>query len=87
MVVCIRAFDRTLVGNHVYSREEVLGSIPSTPKFLPKIFASRRRLLRNAPSKRVPGFFGGCGSGNGIQMEGQIEDTSPHLVASQDTRC
>ena len=43
-------FDHTVVGNHVHSREEVLGSIPSTPKILPKVFAQRRRLLRNAPS-------------------------------------
>ena len=47
----IRAFDCTLLGKHVYSREGVLGSDPTTPKFVPKVFASRWRLLRNAPSK------------------------------------
>ena len=51
MAVRIRAFDHTLVGNHVHSREEVLGSIPSTPKFLPKVLAARWRLLRNGPLK------------------------------------
>ena len=35
------------------SGQGVLGSIPTapTPFFFPKVFASRRRLLRNAPSK------------------------------------
>ena len=33
------------------SREGVLGSNPTTPKFLPKVFVARRQLLRNAPSK------------------------------------
>ena len=33
------------------SREGVLGSNPTMPKFLPKVFAARWRLLRNAPSK------------------------------------
>ena len=33
------------------SREGVLGSNPTTPKILPKVFVARRRLLRNAPSK------------------------------------
>ena len=28
-----------------------MGSNPTTPKFLPKLFVARRRLLRNAPSK------------------------------------
>ena len=51
IAVRIRAFDCTLVGNHVGSREGVLGSNPTTPKFLPNVFASRWRLLRNAPSK------------------------------------
>ena len=36
---------------HVCPREGVLGSNPTTPKFLPKVFAARWRLLRNAPSK------------------------------------
>ena len=31
MTVRIRAFDHTLVGNHVYSREEVMGSNPTAP--------------------------------------------------------
>ena len=52
MTVRIRAFDHTLVGNHVYSREEVLGSNPTTPRlFFPKRLRSREPLLRNAPSK------------------------------------
>ena len=35
------------------SRQGVLGSIPTAPTlfFFPKVFASRRRLLRNPPSK------------------------------------
>ena len=33
------------------SREGVLGSNPTTPKFLQKLFIARWRLLRNAPSK------------------------------------
>ena len=33
------------------SREGVLGSNPTTPNFLPKVFVARRRLLRNATSK------------------------------------
>ena len=49
--VRIRAFDCTLVGKHMCSREGVLGSNPSTPKILPNVFVARRRLLRNAPSK------------------------------------
>ena len=44
-------FDCTLVGNHVCSREEVLGSNPTTPEFLQKAFAARWQHLRNAPSK------------------------------------
>ena len=51
MAIRIRAFDHTLVDNHVHSREEVLGSIPSTPTFLPKVFAVRWRLLMHAPSQ------------------------------------
>ena len=51
MAVCIRAFNCTLVGKHVCSREGVLASKPSTPKFLPNVFVARWRLLRNAPSK------------------------------------
>ena len=33
------------------SREEVLVSNPTTPKFLPNVFVARWRLLRIAPSK------------------------------------
>ena len=51
IAVRIRAFDCTLVGRHVCSREGVLGSNPTTPKLFPKVFVARRRLLRNAPSK------------------------------------
>ena len=51
MAVRIRTFDCTLVDKHVCSREGVLGSNPTTPKFLPKVFVARWRLLRNAPSK------------------------------------
>ena len=49
--VRIRAFDCTLVGKHMCSMEGVLGSNPTTPKMLPKVFVARWRLLRNAPSK------------------------------------
>ena len=51
MAVRIRAFDCTLVGKHMCSREGVLGSNPTTPKFLPNALVARWRLLRNAPSK------------------------------------
>ena len=51
MAVRIRALDCTLVGKHVCSGEGVLGSNPTTPEFLPNVFAARWRLLRNAPSK------------------------------------
>ena len=51
MAVRIRAFDCTLVGKHVCFTDRVLGSNPTTPKCLPNVFAARRRLLRNAPSK------------------------------------
>ena len=51
MGVRIRALDCTLVGKHVCSREGVLRSNPTTPKFLPKALVARWRLLRNAPSK------------------------------------
>ena len=51
MAVRIRAFDCTLVGKHVCSGEGVLGSNPTTPKFLPNVFVAGWRLLRNAPSK------------------------------------
>ena len=51
MAVRIRAFHCTLVGKHVCSREGVLGANPTTPKFLPKVFVARWRLLRNAPWK------------------------------------
>ena len=44
-------FHCTLVGKHVSSREVVLGSNFTCPKFLPNGFAARWRLLRNAPSK------------------------------------
>ena len=33
------------------SGEGVLGSNPTTPKILPKLFVARQPLLRNAPSK------------------------------------
>ena len=64
MAVRIRAFDCTLVGKHMCSREGVLGSNPTTPKFLPNGFAARWQLLRNAPSKGhhsryIPLFFEG----------------------------
>ena len=49
--VRIRAFDCTLVGKHVCSGEGVLGSNPTTPSFLPNVFAARWRHLRNAPSQ------------------------------------
>ena len=39
------------MGKHVCSREGVLGSNPTSPKFLPKVYASRWRLLSNARSK------------------------------------
>ena len=39
------------MGKHVCSREGVLGSNPTTPKILPKVFIARWRLLRNASSK------------------------------------
>ena len=39
------------MGKQVCSREGVLGSNPTTPKFLPNVFAACSRLLRNAPSK------------------------------------
>ena len=51
MAVRIRAFDCTLVGKHMCSRKGVLGSNPTSPKFLPNVFIARWRLLRNAPSK------------------------------------
>ena len=51
MAVRIRACDCTLVGKHMCSREGVLGSNPTTPKFLPKAFVARWNFLRNAPSK------------------------------------
>ena len=51
MAVRIRAFDCTLVGKHMCSREGVRGSNPTTPKFLQNVFVARWRLLRNAPSK------------------------------------
>ena len=46
IAVRIRAFDSTLVGKHVCSREGVLGS-----NFLSRAFAAHWRLWRNAPSK------------------------------------
>ena len=33
------------------SGQGVLGSIPTAPTLFPNVFAPRRRLLRNAPSK------------------------------------
>ena len=51
MAVRIRAFDCTLGGKHMCSREGVLGSNPTTPKNVPNVFVARWRLLRNAPSK------------------------------------
>ena len=39
------------MGKHVCSREGVLGSNPTTPKFLPNVFVAGWRRLRNAPSK------------------------------------
>ena len=39
------------MGKHMCSREGVLGSNPTTPRFLPKVFVACRRLLSNAPSK------------------------------------
>ena len=57
MAVRIGAFDCTLVGKHVCSREGVLGSNPTTPKFLPKAVAARWRLMRNAPSKGHPSRY------------------------------
>ena len=53
MALRIRAFDCTLVDKHVHSREGVLGSNPTTPTFLPILFAACWRLLRNAPSKAL----------------------------------
>ena len=51
MAIRIGAFDCTLVGKHMCSREGVLGSNRTTPKFFPNVFVACRRLLRNAPSK------------------------------------
>ena len=51
IIVRIRAFDCTLVGTHVCSRGRVLGSNPTTAKFLPNVFVARWQLLRNALSK------------------------------------
>ena len=51
MAVRIGVFDCTLVGKHVCSREGVQGSNPTTPESLPKAFAARWRLLRNASSE------------------------------------
>ena len=51
MAVRITAFHCTLVGKHMCSGEGVLGSNPTTPKFVPKVFVARWRVLRNAPSK------------------------------------
>ena len=51
MAVRIRAFDCTLVGKHVCSREGVPGSNSATRKFLQNVFAAHWLLLRNAPSK------------------------------------
>ena len=51
MAVRIRAFDCALVGKHMCPRKGVLGSNPTTSKFLPNVFVARWRLLRNALSK------------------------------------
>ena len=51
MAVRIRAFNCTLVGKYMCSREGVLGSNPTTPNFLPKGFVARWQRLRNARSK------------------------------------
>ena len=51
IAVRIRAVDCTLVGKHMCTWEGVLGSNPTTAKFVPNVFVARRRLLRNAPSK------------------------------------
>ena len=51
MAVRIRAVDCTLVGKHMCSREGVLGSNPTSPQFLTKVFVAHWRLLRNAPSQ------------------------------------
>ena len=51
MAVRIGAFDCTLVGKHMCSREGVLGSNPTTAKPFQNAFVARRQLLRNAPSK------------------------------------
>ena len=51
MSVRIRAFDFTLVGKHVHSGEEVLGSNASFPNFFPKVWAARWQILGNAPLK------------------------------------
>ena len=51
MAVRIRAFDCTLVGKHMCSREGVLGSNPTTPRLLRNVLVARRQLLRNAPLK------------------------------------
>ena len=51
IAVRIRAFDCTLVGRHMCSREGVLGSNPTIAKLFPKVFVARRRLLTNAASK------------------------------------
>ena len=48
MAVRIRAFDCTLVGKHVCSREGVLGSNPTTPKTFSKSF------------RRTPATFEEC---------------------------
>ena len=64
VAVRIRAFDCTLVGKHMCSRERVLGSNPTTSNILPKVFVARWRFLGNAPSKGhhsryITLFFGG----------------------------
>ena len=52
-------------------REGVLSSNPTTPKFLPKVFVARERLLRNAPwkghhSRYITLFFEGTYSVTGF---------------------
>ena len=59
------------MGKHVCSGEGVLGSNPTTPKCLPKVFAARWRIWRNAPlkghhSRYITLFFKGTYSVTGF---------------------
>ena len=49
IAVQITAFDCTLVGKHMCSREGVLGSNPTTPKFSPKILRRTLATLEECP--------------------------------------